>query len=135
MNDYNNLDVTAHLVEQVCSETRELEPRKIAEAYGIKIKEESLPAATMGIFTFIGMFSYIVLDIDDFADMQQYVIAVALFYYLKQTPRVMLREGPSDGDFTAAHFAYDLICRMEKETDKEGLMPREIMRRAKELLN
>lgn len=130
-----NIDCTHELVERIYENTNHTHPRLIAEAYGVTVKVEDLPRSIMAIYTIIGIRSFIVLSEHDSDEFQAYAIAVALYYKFIDTPRIMLREGPIDDNYDAAHFAYALVQRSEGlEEIERFVLPDEIIRKGKERL-
>lgn len=131
----HNIDCTHELVERIYETTNHTHPRLIAASYGLLVKVEDLPDSIMAIYTQIGVRSFIVVSESDSDEFQQYATAVALYYHFTDQPRILMREGPSDGDYNAAHFAYALVKRSEGlEGIEKFVLPEEIIRKGKERL-
>lgn len=118
MNNYN-IEETRQLISQIYEETGHVKPSLIAVSYDIDIRKEELPYITIAIYTTIGHRSFIVLNDSEPEDMQEYTIALALYYHFKDKARILLRAGPVDDDYSAAYFAYCLSTRSEMEDPEE----------------
>lgn len=118
MNNYN-IEESKILISQIFRETGHVKPSLIAEAYDIDIRVEDLPYTIIAIYTMIGHRSFIVLSDGDSEDMQEYNIALALYYHFREKARILLRAGPVDGDYSAAYFAYCLSNRSQMACPEE----------------
>lgn len=130
MNNYN-LESPEEYLLPIYEEAKYSSPCEIARKHNLEVKEEDLPCATIGIYTRIGERFFILVNNSDTIEMQQYAIALCLYYHFEGRPRILLRSGPVDGDYSAGHFAYQLHL-MSRVGFK---IPAEIAERAKGLLN
>lgn len=128
MNTYN-IEKSKKLIARIFEETGHVKPSYIADAYDIDIRREDLPCATIAIYTTIGHRSFIVINDFDLEDMQEFNIALALYYHFEGKARILLRAGPADGDYSAVYFAYYLSERSEREGDEERFTVPDIVRK------
>lgn len=110
-------------IKEICKTLQTNDPYIIADAVGMMTKIEETPKDVLAIYTPVGKHSYAVLSdkIDD--ELRRYTTALCLYYHLKKRPRLLMKHGPVDGDYSAAYFAFDLLsCCVEPyegETSEE----------------
>lgn len=96
-------------IKSICKELHTNDPYMIADAMGMTIKIENTPYNVLAIYTPIGNKSFAVISDEVDEELQRYTVALCLYYHVCNKPRLLMKSGPSDGDLSAPHFAYDLL--------------------------
>lgn len=118
-------------------------PFDAAFTHDLEIQFDSMPGTFIAMYARIGDRGFAILSDDIDFSHEKYILALCLYYHLKQQPKILLRSGPIDEDFSALDFAYDLlsfgVSREEGETpdeyDSRIGIPELIRRRKLERLN
>lgn len=130
MTNYN-VELSEELMDCLRKKPNQLIPSELAQGCSIEVKQENLPCSTLGIYTKIGNRSFILVNDSDTNEIQEYVIALGIYYHSVDKPRIILRSGPVDGDYSAGHFAYQLHLR----SNGAFYLPESIIEKGKGLMN
>lgn len=130
--------------QQLIEKSASANPLVIAETLHMEIRVEELPSRVMAMYVMIGERCFAVLNeshVDE--DFEKYMVALCLYYHLNKRPRILLLDGPVDGDMSAGYFAQTLLAHgtepiageTSAEFDKRAGIPNHISDLAKRRLH